>query len=113
MFDLQIFFPSQVIYLKFLCQKYNEENLPFYHEIHDKIDYDESNHIPSEDIKLFFREMNNLNNHKTTLSDDDSDFSSLLNCKYVDVKALNLQKLNGKTFSILHLNIGYLSLHKD
>ena len=96
----------------FLCLKCNEENFPFYNETHDQMTKHDSNHILSEDLKLFFKEMNNLGN-QNNFREDNIDFSSLLNCKYIDIEGLNIKKVNGKTFSMIHLNIGSLSLHKD
>ena len=55
-----------------------------------------TNNFISDDIKIFFREIGNLN--KNSLSGfkesyEETDISPLLNCKYFDITSLNKQKL--------------------
>ena len=41
------------------------------------------------------------------------DLTPIINCKYVDINSFKSFKEDKKKFSILHLNIASLSLHKE
>ena len=98
----------------FMCIQCNQDSLPFYHNITKKHESYNRDLLPSDDIKLFFTEMNNFSIAQSDpLNDDDMDISPLINCKYVDINTLSQQKVNNKTFSIIHLNIASLEKNKD
>ena len=100
----------------FMCVQCNRENLPFYVNRDKKHEFYNRDFLPSDDIKTFFKELNDFNNnrtHESQIDDDNLDISPLINCQYVDIKTLNQQKVNNKTFSILHLNIASLEKNKE
>ena len=102
-----------------ICLKCKEENIPFqkltdHHffastkginkNIEDLLDIVS----PSNSLKLFFNEINNLGN--TTNTEVENPTS--INCNYVDLNSFNY-KPKKNTFSLFHTNIGSLSKHKD
>ena len=101
---------------KSLCVHCNQNNLPFY-DSKDRIhEYYNRELLASDDIKMFFKEINEFNNkqeHAIDNVDEDFDISPLINCKYVDINSLKLQKVNSKSFFLLYHNIGSLEKNKD
>ena len=49
----------------------------------------------------------------TSLNDDDSDISPLIDCKYMDIVDFKSIKHENNNFSIIHLNIHLLQNHKE
>ena len=47
------------------------------------------------------------------ITENDFDLTPIINCKYVDINSFKSFKEDKKKFSILHLNIASLSLHKE
>ena len=97
-----------------MCIICNREHLPYYDSGTDaRRDFNQE-YVVSEDMKLFFRGLNDLNDqqHNKT-SNDDPDLSPIINCKYIDIDTFKIHKIDKKSFSILHLNIASLGAHKD
>ena len=106
-----------------LCLKCKNETLPFqtlsdlqFTKINQKStdkSEDKLSHlpsgIPSEALKTFFKEINQINQSLTDENDEDQ-FG--IDCKYVDIESFNFKK-NKKNLSLFHLNIASLSKHKD
>ena len=95
----------------FMCIQCNKDILPFPEK--NITNNDTNNHAISNDLKIFFNEINNLNLNHSDSNDEETDISPLLNCKYIDITSLNQQKVNEKSFSIIHLNIASLAKNKD
>ena len=74
-----------------------------------------SEFFASEDMKMFFKGLNdhNTQHHDQTDYSEDSDITQLLDCKYLDIESFKVEKFGKNNFSILHLNIGSLGAHKD
>ena len=71
-----------------MCVKCNQDNFPYY----NTKDIDERNfnqeYVASEDMKMFFKGLNNLNkqqNDKYSNDPDNVDISPIVNCKYYDL----------------------------
>ena len=99
-----------------MCNKCNRENFPF-HNVRER-DNENFNRefLASEDIKLFFKGINDFNSQSNDISNtnnDDFDITPILNCKYFDINSFKLHKVDNKHFSLIHLNIGSLRKHKD
>ena len=99
-----------------MCVKCNQDNFPYY----NTKDIDERNfnqeYVASEDMKMFFKGLNNLNkqqNDKYSNDPDNVDISPIVNCKYYDLNTFENHKIDDKSLSILHLNIGSLGAHKE
>ena len=99
-----------------MCVKCNQDNFPYY----NTKDIDEKNfnkeYVASEDMKMFFKGLNNLNkqqNDKYSNDPDNVDISPIVNCKYYDLNTFENHKIDDKSLSILHLNIGSLGAHKE
>ena len=98
----------------FMCLKCNQNNLPFYDSKERSHENYNREFIASEDIKMFFKDINDLDSQQQDKdSIDDLDISPIINCKYVDIKSLKIEEVGNKTFSILHLNISSLEKSKD
>ena len=98
-----------------MCTPCNQENFQFCNTL-DSIQEQYTNHFISEDLKIFFKEINDFNKTSATgFSDneDEPDITPLLNCNYVDITSLNKHKVNNKTVSIIHLNISSLAKNKE
>ena len=63
---------------------------------------------PSTSLKNFFKEINNY--EKYDFNNDENPTS--INCKYFDINSFNYCAVKNQ-FSLFHINIGSLSLHKD
>ena len=63
-------------------------------------------------MKSLFKKLNNLNAHDQEDDDDDS-ISNNINCKYYQIAELKKEIVRNGKFSILHLNIASLGVHKD
>ena len=98
-----------------MCIKCNTENLPFYSG--SKSSNNESANkksLVSDIIKMYFKGINDLNNHHINDCDnneEDLDITPIIDCKYVDLNSFRVFEDHNK-FSLLHLNIASLSLHK-
>ena len=91
-----------------------DEHLPF-HDLREREmkNFNQDFHA-SEDMKLFFKGLNDFNKqHDMHRNIDDIDITPLLDCKYFDIESFKVHKYDKDNFSILHLNIGSLAAHKD
>ena len=64
---------------------------------------------------MYFKGINYLNNHHINDCDnneEDLDLTPIIDCKYVDLNSFRVFEDHNK-FSLLHLNIASLSLHKE
>ena len=100
----------------FMCVQCNQNNLPFYDSKDRKHEYYNREFLASDDIKMFFKEINDSNNKQEHTIDNNVDehfdISPIINCKYVDINSLKLHKVDSKSFSLLQLNIGSLEKKK-
>ena len=100
-----------------MCNTCNRENFPF-HDVRER-DHEIFNRefLASEDIKLFFKGINDFNNQQNNgnsdTTNDDLDITPILDCKYFDINSFKVHKVDNKFFSLIHLNIGSLRKHKD
>ena len=104
---------------QYFCYQCKEEAIPFYNLSHQQFfasvkkglnkDLGENSDLkfPAPALKSFFANINDLNQPQ------DHDESSSINCEYYEADA-SLPKLNSnKNFSLFHLNIASLGLHKE
>ena len=68
--------------------------------------------LASEDIKMLFKGINELNSNNI-VNDNDIDLTPIIDCKYVDVDYFKTFKIKKNEFSIIHLNIASLKKHKE
>ena len=71
--------------------------------------------LASDIIKMYFKGINDLNNQHINgfdKNEDDFDITPIIDCKYVDLNSFRVFEDKNK-FSLLHLNIASLSLHKE
>ena len=64
---------------------------------------------------MYFKGINDLNNQHINgfdKNEDDFDITPIIDCKYVDLNSFRVFEDKNK-FSLLHLNIASLSLHKE
>ena len=98
-----------------ICDISNKENFPFYNDDNISELYNKE-FLASDTIKTFFKGINDLNNELSNNSDnDDGDFdvTPIIDCKYLDLNSFKIFKDDKTKFSLVHLNIASLSLHKD
>ena len=103
----------------FICLACKEENIPFQtlsdnqfiatvsQRVDIEVDYGELSVLPPENLRLFFKELNEFNGSNII------EENSPLNCKYYDINTFPSSKMGGKSFSLFHLNIVSLSKNKD
>ena len=102
------------------CIKCKEEIIPFqrltnqqFHVTTKGINKDiegiNQTFTPSNNVKSFFKGINELNQPRSKNNDDNT---PELNCNYVDIDSFNYIKKR-KDFSLFHLNIALLSKHKE
>ena len=70
-------------------------------------------HSASDDMRLFFRSLNDFNHQHSTSKKDTHESDPVVDCKYIDTENFNSVKFNDKSFNILHLNIASLAAHKE
>ena len=92
-----------------MCNKCNQ-NFPFAN-MRDFDQIVDQEHSASDDMRLFFRSLNDLSNQKSRKEEHDSD--PVIDCKYIDINSFNTIKFQQKSFNILHLNIASLGAHKE
>ena len=68
--------------------------------------------LESEDIKMLFKGINEVNSNNI-VSDDDFDLTPIIDCKYMDINSFRTFKSDKNRFSIIHLNIASLKKHKE
>ena len=90
------------------CIKCIEEIFPFSSILNTGQKQNTHSQAISENIFSFFKGINDIEN----LFSDDGDQITPLNCKYVDLNSFNY-KYSKNNFSLFHLNIASLALHKD
>ena len=97
-----------------MCIICNREHLPYYDSGTDNPRDFNQEYVVSEDMKLFFRGLNDLNDQQqNNITNDDPDLTPVINCKYIDIESFKIHKIEKTSFSILHLNIASLGAHKD
>ena len=99
-----------------MCIKCNTENLPFYSGSKSS-NFESANKdsLVSDIIRKYFKGIIDLNNHHINDCDnneEDLDITPIIDCKNVDLNSFWVFKDHNK-FSLLHLNIASLSLHKE
>ena len=98
-----------------ICIKCNKENFPFYTDNNISETYNKE-FLASDTIKFFFKGINHLNNELlNNIDDNDGDFdlTPIIDCKYLDLDSFKIFKEDKTKFSLVHLNIASLSLHKE
>ena len=70
-------------------------------------------HSASDDMRLFFRSLNDFNHQHSTSKKDTHESDPVVDCKYIDTENFNSVKFDDKSFNILHLNIASLAAHKE
>ena len=90
------------------CLKCNEKILPFF-PLNDSKCENKNFINSSNNIKLFFK---SINEFQDNLSDEAENDLSPINCKYVDIENFKYKK-SQDNFSLFHLNIASLTLHKQ
>ena len=84
------------------CIKCKEDNIPFFlNTEYEKSDLNEFQLQASDNIKTFFKGINEFNSDQV---DDEDDNIVPLNCKYYDLNSFKF-KNDKKNISLLHLNI--------
>ena len=100
-----------------MCIKCNRENFPFFDTREKEHTNFNQEFLASEDMKMFFRGLNDFNTHQNDihndLTEESVDLTPIIDCKYFDINSFKIHKVDNKHFSILHLNIGSLGAHKD
>ena len=94
-----------------MCKKCSQ-NLPF-SEIRDLGRNIDQEHLASDDMRLFFRSLNDFNQHKNPSKKDSQESEPMIDCKYIDIESFRTYKFEHKSFNILHLNIASLGAHKE
>ena len=105
------------------CLKCQIENVPFQNltdlqfcAVNKGLDTDtevlQQISVTSSSLRSFFNEVNKSNPFDNSDPDGDEDDTSGINCKYYDLNEFNY-KPKGKTFSLIHTNIGSLAKHKE
>ena len=107
---------------KYICYACREESIPFFclseeqfiKTVNKGIDYDVGelsslNLLPPIAIRSFFNDLNEVNHSKYL----DEDETLPINCKYYGVDSLLPKICHNKYFSLFHMNIASLGLHKD
>ena len=98
-----------------ICIICNKENIPFYSDNNISDTYNKE-FLASDTINKLFKGINDLNNeliNNMNDSEDDYDLTPIIDCKYFDLISFKNFEEDKKIFSIIHLNIASLSLHKD
>ena len=95
-----------------MCKKCSQ-NLPF-HDVRD-LDHliSDQEHSASDDMRLFFRSLNDFNQQKNPSKKDSQESEPIINCKYIDIESFRTLKFEEKSFNVLHLNIASLGAHKE
>ena len=100
-----------------MCRKCNNDNFPFADDVRRDHEIFNRDFLASDDIKMFFKGINDFNNQQINNNeiaiDEDFDLSPIIDCKYFDINSFKIFKEDNKKFSILHLNIASLEKHKD
>ena len=100
-----------------MCIKCNKENLPFFSKDEgSKSETFNKDFLVSDSIKTYFKGINDFNNQRINEienSDEDIDLTPIIDCRYFDINSFEIFKTEKKQFSIIHLNIASLSLHKE
>ena len=115
--DLKTYEKMQLNDETIFCLKCNEEILPFFpsSEINtNNLCTDKKLTLFSNTIKSFFKGINELHDNQSNDDDDDDDDDDIspINCKYVDIDSFTHKKSH-LDFSLFHLNIASLTLHKE
>ena len=96
-----------------------EENIPFQKitnnqffataskGVDTEVDYSNLSILPPENIRLFFKQLNEYNDSNII------DEKSPLDCKYYDTNTFPSSKVEKSSFSLFHLNIVSLSKNKN
>ena len=100
-----------------MCIKCNKENFPFFSkEKESKSESFNKDFLVSDTIKSYFKGINDFNNQRINEienCDEEFDLTPIIDCRYFDINSFECFKTEKKKFSILHLNIASLSLHKE
>ena len=99
----------------FMCLKCNQNNLPFFNtKGTSQQDNFNKEFLASENIKKFFKDINDLENNENFNTDESNiDITPIINCKYLEILSLKSKNVNNKSFSLIHLNIHSLEKNKE